>query len=327
MNILITGGAGFIGTNTACYFGGKKENSITIIDNLTRVGTDANLLYLKKNITSPLTFIQDDIKNIKSHVSEIKKTDVIIHLAGQTAVTTSLSDPQNDFSSNVVGGFSLLEAIRIHNPKVCVLYASTNKVYGDLKHHIRSSHPEGVTEDERLEFISPYGCSKGTIDQYMQDYYRSFGIKTVVFRQSCIYGPHQMGVEDQGWIAHFSKQVLQKKPITIFGDGNQIRDLLYIEDLIYAYDLAIQKIDTVGGHVFNIGGGKNNSYSLQQVLSILKDKTDISPELKYAKERLGDQSYFVSDNSKAKKMLNWQPTTSFTTGISSLITWQQQNLV
>ncbi len=327
MNILITGGAGFIGTNTALYFGTTKSNSISIIDNLSRFGTDKNLQYLKNNVISPLSFTNCHVQNTGGYISSIKKADVIIHLAGQTAVTTSLRDPQNDFTSNIVGGFALLEAIRKYNPKAFVIYSSSNKVYGDLKNHVKSKHSQGVDENEPLEFISPYGCSKGTIDQYMQDYYRSFAVKTVVFRQSCIYGPHQLGVEDQGWVAHFSKQVLQNKPITLFGDGHQVRDLLYVEDLVKAYECAVNKINIIPGQVFNIGGGKKNSFSLRQVLAILEKKIGFRPQLMMEKERLGDQSYFVSDNSKAKKMLGWQPTTPFTTGISSLISWQQKNIL
>jgi CDP-paratose 2-epimerase len=338
MNILITGGAGFIGTNTALYFGRERNNSITIVDNLSRTGTDNNLLFLKKNSKAPLTFIQSDVQNTKQYITHLKKADVIVHLAGQTAVTTSLTQPQKDFNSNIVGGFALLEAVRNYNSNAVVIYSSTNKVYGDLHTHTLikdekkkiykdSTCPRGVGEQEPLQFISPYGCSKGTIDQYVQDYYRSYGIKTVVFRQSCIYGPYQLGVEDQGWIAHFSKQFLKNLPITLYGDGYQVRDLLYIDDLIHAYEMAIQNINEVKGMVFNVGGGPKNSYSLIQVLNILRKKTGKNPPVTLTKERLGDQKYFVSNNALAKKILGWQPTTPFTNGISHLISWQQKNLL
>lgn len=338
MNILITGGAGFIGTNAALQFGKIKKNSITIVDNLSRVGTEHNLKDIQKHSSAKVTFIKCNVQDTHAYMPAIKKADVIIHLAGQTAVTTSLSDPQNDFTSNITGGFALLEAIRLNNPQAIVLYSSTNKVYGDLSSHkvvkdekrkiyINKTRSKGVDEREPLEFISPYGCSKGTIDQYMQDYYRSFGIRTVVFRQSCIYGPHQLGVEDQGWIAHFSKQFLKNLPITLFGNGYQVRDLLYVEDLIGAYTSAIQHIDKVKGMVFNVGGGTKNSFSLLQVLSLLHTKIGKSPKITLTKERLGDQKYFVSNNAKAKKFLNWQPTTAFTSGVSSLISWQQTNLL
>ncbi len=338
MNILITGGAGFIGTNAALFFGKKKNTNITLVDNLSRFGTDKNLSYLKKMCAAPLSLHTCNVTDTKTYLESLKKADVVIHLAGQTAVTTSLTDPQTDYTSNVAGGFALLEALRLHNPKAIVLYSSTNKVYGDLSRHhvvkdrvkkiyVNKTCPRGVDEREGLEFISPYGCSKGTIDQYMQDYTRSFGMRTVVFRQSCIYGPHQLGVEDQGWVAHFSKQILQNKPISLFGDGYQVRDLLFVEDLIRAYERAIQKIEIVGGMVFNVGGGVKNSFSLLQVLSILEKKSGHTASLTFQKERMGDQKYFVSNNAKAKKYLSWSPTTPFKVGVSSLISWQQNHLI
>lgn len=338
MHILITGGAGFIGTNAALQFGKDKKNKITIVDNLSRVGTEKNLAYVKSHVSCPLTFISSDVQDTHHYVNAIKKADVILHLAGQTAVTTSLVDPLKDFSSNVQGGFLLLEAIRKYNKNAIVLYSSTNKVYGDLTSHklvkdmkkkiyVNKSYPKGVNEKEPLEFISPYGCSKGTIDQYMQDYARSFGIRTVVFRQSCIYGPHQLGVEDQGWIAHFSKQFLKGQPITLFGDGYQVRDLLYVEDLVKAYESAIRDIDTVAGMVFNVGGGLKNSYSLLQVLTLLERKIGKKPKITLTKGRLGDQKYFVSDNSRARRILKWAPTTLFEDGVDSLISWQQKNIL
>lgn len=338
MNILITGGAGFIGTNAALYFGKNKKNNITVLDNLSRFGTENNLTLLKKSLAKRLTFIRADITDIKKYTTALKRADLIIHLAGQTAVTTSLKDPSHDFHVNVLGGVTLLEGVRTHNPHAILLYASTNKVYGDLSHHslkknntlkryINKTCPHGVDESEQLNFISPYGCSKGTIDQYMTDYARSFSLKTVVFRQSCIYGPYQLGVEDQGWVAHFSKQFLMKKPITLFGDGYQVRDLLYVEDLVRLYERAAQKIAVTAGHVFNAGGGEANSYSLLEVLAILKKKIGYAPPLTTVKERLGDQKYFVSDNTKAKRVLGWEPTTSFVTGVDQMILWQQKNLL
>lgn len=338
MDILITGGAGFIGTNAALYFGKDKKNKITILDNLSRFGTKNNLTMLKKALPSRLSFIQADIADGDKYAHALKSADLIIHLAGQTAVTTSLKDPSNDFHVNVLGGITLLEGVRKYNPQAVVLYASTNKVYGDLGHHTLKKQPSlkrytnltcphGVDETEQLNFISPYGCSKGTIDQYMMDYARSFGLKTVVFRQSCIYGPYQLGVEDQGWVAHFSKQFLLKKPITLFGDGYQVRDLLYVEDLIRLYEQAVQKIGLSAGHVFNAGGGKKNSFSLLQVLTLMKEKIGYMPPITKVEGRLGDQNYFVSDNTKAKKILGWKPTTPFVTGVDQMILWQKKNLL
>lgn len=338
MNILITGGAGFIGTNAALYFGKDKVNRITILDDLSRFGTQNNLGILKRSLTNRLTFIHADITDIKKYSAALKRADLIIHLAGQTAVTTSIKDPSHDFHVNVLGGITLLEGVRIHNPQAIVLYASTNKVYGDLAHHtlkkrialkryVNVTCPHGVDESEQLNFISPYGCSKGTVDQYMTDYARSFGLKTVVFRQSCIYGPYQLGVEDQGWVAHFSKQFLMKKPITLFGDGYQVRDLLYVEDLVHLYERAAQKIKLTAGHVFNAGGGEENSFSLLEVLALMKEKIGYTPPIGAVAERLGDQKYFVSNNAKAKKMLGWKPTTSFVTGVDQMILWQKKNLL
>lgn len=337
MNILITGGAGFIGTNTSLFFGGASDSHITIVDNLSRVGTDKNLSFLKKKLGKKLTFIQSDINDTNNYKHKLKRADVVIHLAGQTAVTTSILAPHADFTTNVVGGFTLLELVRTLNPKAIVLYASTNKVYGDLAHHavtllkskkqyINTTCPKGVDETERLHFISPYGCSKGAVDQYVLDYAHSFGIRAVVFRQSCIYGPHQLGVEDQGWVAHFSKQFILNRPITIFGDGYQVRDLLHVDDLIHLYDRAIQSIHTVTGQALNAGGGIINAYSLHQVLELLKTKVGSSPQITYMAERVGDQKYFVSNNTKAKKLLGWRPNISFTSGVESLITWQKENL-
>ena len=229
MNLLITGGVGFIGTNAAIFFSKNKKNRITIIDNFSREGVDKNALFLKKNY-SQIKIIKTNVIDTDHYLKEIKQTDVIIHLAGQTAVTTSIIDPIKDFQSNIFSTFKLLEAMRNNNPKAIFIYSSTNKVYGDLNnHHFKKNlkeknyldlcHPTGIDESENLDFISPYGCSKGAADLYCLDYGRVYGLNTVVFRQSCIYGPFQFGVEDQGWIAFFSKQFLFKKSLTIFGDG------------------------------------------------------------------------------------------------------------
>lgn len=336
MNILITGGAGFIGTNTALYFD-KKNWKITILDNFYRPGVDKNAAYLSKQIPT-LKIIHANINDTKKYIDELKNTDIIVHLAGQTAVTTSIENPQLDFESNLLGSFRLLETIRKHNPKAIVLYSSTNKVYGDLTNHIQKKndhkkmyedicHPEGITEDEQLDFISPYGCSKGAGDLYMQDYARNYGLQTVVFRQSCIYGPFQIGVEDQGWLAHFSKQMLHNKVLKIYGDGYQVRDLLYIDDLTRLYEKAIENIDTVKGQAINAGGGVNNSYSLLQVLDVLKKEIHYDKPLTFSESRLGDQKYFVSANKKAKKLLAWQPKVDLHDGVRKLIAWQKKNIL
>ena len=325
MNYLITGGVGFIGTNTAIYFSKNKKNKITIIDNFSRKQVDKNATFLKRNYPQ--------IKIIE----EIEMADVIIHLAGQTAVTKSIANPDSDFQTNIFSTFKLLETVRQNNPNTIFIYSSTNKVYGDLskhkfkknlkeKNYLDICHPDGIDENENLDFISPYGCSKGAADLYCLDYGRVFNMNTVVFRQSCIYGPFQFGVEDQGWIAFFSKQFLFKKSLTIYGDGYQIRDLLFVEDLIYAYELAINKIKKVRGQAFNIGGGIKNAYSLLQVIDILKKEFDYKIKIGFDKVRLGDQKYFVSKNEKIKRILRWKPKTDFNKGINVMINWQKNNL-
>jgi len=322
MKILITGGVGFIGTNTAIYFA-KKNHQITIVDNFSRLGVEKNALFLKKNFPK-IKIIKSDVTSIKNYQSFLNQVEVIIHLAGQTAVTTSIKNPKNDFENNLVDSFTLLEHLRKNNPNAIIIYSSTNKVYGNL-----SSMKKFTPIDEKapLDFISPYGCSKGAADCYFLDYHRIFGLKTVVFRQSCIYGPHQLGVEDQGWVAHFAKQFLFKKPITIFGDGKQIRDLLYIEDLVEAYEKAVKNIEKVKGQAINIGGGKKNAYSLIEVIKILEKEFGYQVPIYFDKMRVGDQRYFVSKNQKAKELLNWQPKTKFLNGLKELIKWQKENLL
>jgi len=336
MKLLITGGVGFIGTNTALYFAKNKQNQIAIVDDFSRPGVEVNASYLNKQIAN-MQIIKCDVSEVKKYISQLKNADAVIHLAGQTAVTKSIQDPLRDFETNMHAGFILLDTLRQINPKVTFIYASTNKVYGDLyRHKIKKNrakkqyedicHPKGIGEDEPVEFISPYGCSKGGFDMYALDFSRIYGMNTVVFRQSCIYGPFQMGVEDQGWVAHFSKQILKKNPITIFGDGFQVRDLLYVEDLVEAYDLAIKNIEKVRGSVFNIGGGRKNAYSVIQVIKLLQKNMNQAGPITYGDSRLGDQKYFVSSNKKIGKNLHWKVKTDFTHGLQHMIDWQKDNL-
>lgn len=336
MKLLITGGVGFIGTNTALHFAKNKKNIITIVDDFSRPGVEVNAAYLNKQIAN-IQIIKSDVKDVQKYISALKNADAVIHLAGQTAVTKSIENPLHDFETNIHASFVLLDTLRKINPKATFIYSSTNKVYGDLaRHKIRKNeekkqyedvcHPKGLGEEEPVEFISPYGCSKGAFDMYALDFARIYGMNTVVFRQSCIYGPFQMGVEDQGWVAHFSKQILKKNPITIFGDGLQVRDLLYVEDLIEAYDLAIKNIKKVRGSAFNIGGGIKNAYSVIQVIKLLqKNMNHVSP-VTYVESRLGDQKYFVSSNKKITKDLHWKVKTNFKQGLQHMIDWQKKNL-
>jgi len=324
MKILITGGVGFIGTNTAIYFS-KNSNKLVLVDNFSRKGVDINARFLKKTFPK-IKIIKSDVKKISNYKKEIDSSDVIIHLAGQTAVTTSILKPDYDFNNNIYNSFILLDYLRKTKSKATIIYSSTNKVYGDLT-HLDSREHSPISENEKLDFISPYGCSKGATDLYFLDYARIFNLNTVVFRQSCIYGPHQIGVEDQGWVAHFSKQFLLKKPITIYGSGNQVRDLLYVNDLIKAYEKAINNIKKIKGQAFNIGGGEKNAYSLLQVINILEKILNRKITISFKKMRIGDQDYFVSKNEKIKKLLGWSPETNFKKGLIKLINWQKENLI
>lgn len=335
MKILITGGVGFIGTNTALSFL-AKGHEVCLVDNFSRKGVDSNANAIKSQY-SQVQIIKSDVSQTKNFLAELRKAELIIHLAAQTAVTTSITSPQEDFDDNLVASFKLLEAIRQEASQATVIYASTNKVYGDLEAHrlqkdehlkryLNLDYPEGINESQPLEFISPYGCSKGSADQYFLDYARIFGLKTVVFRQSCIYGQYQMGVEDQGWLAHFSKQFLLNMPITIYGDGYQVRDLLFVEDLVEAYWLAHEQIDQISGQAFNVGGGSNNAFSLLNVIEMLNELISYQPRVHFDQTRSGDQHYFVSDNSLLKEKLGWQPTTDLKTGLATLIDWQKRYL-
>lgn len=336
MKLLITGGAGFIGTNTSLHFAKNKQNQITIVDDFSRPGVEVNASYLNKQIAN-IQIIKCDVKETQKYISVLKTTDAVIHLAGQTAVTKSIENPLHDFETNIRASFVLLDTLRKINPKATFIYSSTNKVYGDLaRHEIRKNkvkkqyedvcHPKGLDENEPVEFISPYGCSKGAFDMYALDFARIYGMNTVVFRQSCIYGPFQMGVEDQGWVAHFSKQILKKNPITIFGDGYQVRDLLYVGDLIDAYDLAIKNIKKVRGSAYNLGGGIKNAYSVIQVINLLQKNLKHIIPVTYEDARLGDQKYFVSSNKKIGKDLRWKVKTNFKQGLQHMIDWQKNNL-
>jgi CDP-paratose 2-epimerase len=329
--VLIIGGAGFIGCNAADHFL-KQGNTVIVFDNMSRTGSKKNAAWLQEMHTSNLSMIDGDIRQDQAKLLEaVKQADLILHLAAQVAVTTSVLNPREDFEINAWGTFNVLEAVREagHNPTL--IYSSTNKVYGGLEDVEVVETKEdykfkelihGVPETHCLDFHSPYGCSKGTADQYVRDYNRIYGIPTVVFRQSCIYGPHQFGVEDQGWVAWFLIALSQNKPITIYGNGKQVRDLLYIDDLIKAYELAADNIQTTQGQIYNIGGGPSNTLSVwvqfKPILETLFNKT-ITAE--FAETRPGDQPIFVADVRKAKKDFGWQPTVTVQDGIKLLHTW------
>lgn len=331
--LLITGGAGFIGTNFADYFT-KKGWEVTVLDNLSRKGSDENLRWLQSEHPG-IRFVKADIRTDMDILQEeVAKHDAIFHLAAQVAVTTSVENPREDFEINVVGTLNILEAIRTAGVFPTLVFASTNKVYGGMEdivivqegeRYIYRDLPEGIPENRLLDFHSPYGCSKGTADQYVRDYSRIYGIPTVVFRQSCIYGPRQYGIEDQGWIAWFTIAALLEKDITIYGDGMQVRDVLHVDDLARAYEAAVEKIEDVRGEVFNIGGGAQNSLAIKEVFPLLEQSLGRPVPFSHGPWRPGDQPVYVSDIKKAAERLDWKPSMNPQEGTKTLFEWCQQH--
>lgn len=334
MKITITGGAGFIGCNSADHFL-RQGHDVVVFDNLSRVGTPANLAWLRQRHPDSLTFIRGDIRDEQALSSAVTGADVVLHLASQVAVTTSVQDPRTDFTINALGTFNALEATRLHAPEAVFVYASTNKVYGGMEavsiveqeaRYAYADYARGIPETFPLDFHSPYGCSKGAGDQYTLDYARIYGLKSVVFRQSCIYGRRQFGVEDQGWVAHFVIAAVHNHPITIFGDGKQVRDLLHVTDLIRAYELAIEQIDQVAGEAFNVGGGPDNTLSIWRefgpLLASLKGER---VPVRYGSWRPGDQRVFIAGIDKAAERLGWTPAIAPKEGIADLYRWVEQN--
>ncbi len=332
---LITGGAGFIGSNYAsrCISRGEK---IVIFDNLSRAGSKRNLAWLEETYgKGTFDLIVGDVRDSAAIQTAARNANRILHLAAQVAVTTSVTDPRNDFEVNAQGTFNTLEAARLSGNKPGFLYSSTNKVYGGMDNvrvvEIETRYdyadlPEGASEEQLLDFHSPYGCSKGCGDQYVRDYARIYELPTVVFRQSCIYGKRQFGVEDQGWVAWFVIAALTGRPISIYGDGKQVRDILFVEDLCDAYDAAFQRLPQVGGEVFNIGGGRKNTISIwMEFKPILEKLLGKKIETTQNDWRPGDQPVFISDIRKANQLLNWTPMVGAEEGISRLFTWVTEN--
>jgi CDP-paratose 2-epimerase len=313
--ILITGGAGFLGVNAALHLIDDGWH-VTLLDNLSRRGTERNLKWLITRHPTRTTFIKEDVRNASALADHVKSQDAILHLAGQVAVTTSLVDPITDFDVNAAGTLNLLEAVRLHNPEAPFLFASTNKVYGKL-----DRNNVACKESQPIDFHSPYGCSKGAADQYVRDYARCFQMNTVVLRQSCIYGAHQYGTEDQGWVAHFVHSILNDRALTIYGDGTQVRDLLDARDLCALYAAVIENIGKTRGEIYNVGGGPANQKNLLEVIEQIGELTNKKPQHSFADWREGDQTYYVSDISKAKKDLGWTPTIHFERGLKDLINW------
>jgi len=336
MKIFITGGAGFIGSNCADHFL-RQGHSVTVYDNLSRSGGKHNLEWLRSRHGDELSFIQGDIRDYEHLAGSIGDSEAVLHMASQVAVTTSVEDPREDFEVNALGTFNLLEAVRHHCPEAAVLYASTNKVYGGLEkvkiteedsRYTYTDFIDGIPENIPLDFHSPYGCSKGTGDQYTIDYARIFGLRSVALRQSSIYGPRQFGIEDQGWVAHFIIAATLDRPLTIYGDGKQVRDLLYITDLIGAYEAAIERIDAIKGQAINLGGGPRNTLTIWSEFGpILSSLLGKEIQVKYAGWRPGDQRVFFANIKRAQDRLGWEPEISPEAGIELLFNWVRDNQV
>jgi CDP-paratose 2-epimerase len=335
LKVLVTGGCGFIGANVVLDRL-RRGDRVRVLDNYSRRGSENTRDELAlRGSKRHLEFLNGDVRDKSDVASAVEGVDVVFHLAAQVAVTTSVADPAADFETNAVGTFNVLEAVRASIRPPIVIYASTNKVYGalsgleptrrDTRYELAGA-PFGVDEAAPLDFHSPYGCSKGSADQYVIDYARIYGLRTVVFRQSCIYGPWQYGNEDQGWVAHFALQALDRQPITIFGDGLQVRDLLYVGDLVAAYELALQRIDTVSGRAYNIGGGPTGAVSLLEYLEFLEQKLGYSIAVTHDKWRPGDQRVYISDVRAVTRDLDWQARTPLAAGMDALLPWLTTNM-
>ena len=331
--ILITGGAGFVGCNAARFFGARNWN-VTVLDNLSRQGTDKNLAWLRDGTTFDFEHVDVRDRPAIDRVMAAGRFDAVIHLAAQVAVTTSVIDPSMDFAVNAIGTFNMLDAVRLHSPESVFIFASTNKVYGKIagatselrgNQYTYVNRPHGIGETEPLDFLSPYGCSKGAADQYTLDFARMYKIPATSFRQSCIYGPRQFGVEDQGWVAWFAIAAMLGRDITIFGDGKQVRDVLHVDDLLLAYEAAIRAPDKIAAEAFNVGGGPHRVLSLIDLVDRLARRLGRKIPVKWDDWRPGDQQVYVSDIRKLETVLGWTPEISVTAGIAQLIDWVAQN--
>lgn len=339
MKVLITGGCGFLGSNIA-YNLKDKNYEIHILDNLSRLGSEQNLEWLKSNLS--VQFHKADVRNAAEVESafEAIMPDVIFHLAGQVAMTTSIQNPRLDFEINALGTLNMLESIRKYKRDCLIVYSSTNKVYGDLeKYNFTETElrykveekPNGFDENETLDFHSPYGCSKGSADQYVLDFSRLFGIRGVVFRHSTIYGGRQFATYDQGWIGWFCQQALEikqnpaREPFTISGNGKQVRDVLHADDAVRLYISVIDNIETMKGKVFNIGGGMSNSLSLLELFQILESELDIKMNYTRLEPRESDQKVFIADITKVTSATGWKPEVDRVSGVKKMLQWLQSS--
>ena len=333
--ILVTGGCGFIGANWMDRLLSRGERAVAY-DNLSRRGAVKNAEWLRSKHGPKFELICADVRDAPALVEAARDADAIYHLGAQVAVTTSVADPRTDFEINALGTFNALEAARASGRNPFFLFASTNKVYGGMDdvpvveratRYEFADLPGGVSEAQPLDFHSPYGCSKGAADQYVRDYHRIYGLRTVVFRQSAIYGYRQFGEEDQGWLAWFIIAAVLGRPITIFGDGKQVRDMLFVQDLLDAYDAAAAKMDQVAGQVFNIGGGPNNTISVWTEFGpMLESLHGQKIPVKRGDWRPGDQKVCVYDISKARRELSWEQKVDVAAGVEKLYRWVKENV-
>lgn len=340
MKLLITGGCGFLGSNLAADAIARGDE-VVVFDNLYRNGSRDNLLWLQG--LGHFQFQHGDIRNQNDVTRIVSKfrPDSIFHLAGQVAMTTSISDPRMDFEVNVMGTHNLLEAVRLNSKDSIVVYSSTNKVYGDLEQFTYKEtesryqcveRPNGFDESTQLEFHSPYGCSKGAADQYMLDYARIFGLKTVVFRHSSMYGGRQFATYDQGWVGWFCQKAIEtsqgklKEAFTISGNGKQVRDVLHAEDMKRLYMAAVNNVDKAKGQAFNIGGAIDNSLSLLELFALLDELLNTNMTYTKLPVRESDQRVFVADIQKAKNLLSWTPQVSAQEGVTKMVDWLKNHL-
>src|SRR6266852_3262705 len=328
---LVTGGAGFVGSNLVSDLLAAGQN-VTVFDALLRPGAAQNIAWLQSHPqSSQLRVIKADVRDFDAVEAAVSDAEVIYHLAGQVAVTTSVTDPRTDFDINALGTLNVLEAARLAGHRPPIVITSTNKVYGELEQiavveercrYRFADRPDGISEDQPLDFHSPYGCSKGAADKYVRDYHRIYGLPTVVFRMSCIYGPRQFGNEDQGWVAHFIIAAQAGRPVTIYGNGKQVRDVLFVDDLVQAFRTATAKIDATAGQVFNIGGGSTNALSVwREFATYLAALKGEEIPVRFANWRPGDQPCYVSDIRKAERVMGWRPSVDKKTGIRRLWEW------
>jgi len=333
--ILVTGGCGFIGANLMDRLLARGEHAVAF-DNLARAGALKNEAWLREKYGARFELVRGDVRDASAIAEAAREAEIIFHLAGQVAVTTSVTNPREDFEINALGTFNTLEAARASGRNPIFIYSSTNKVYGGMENigvvEIATRYEfrdlrHGVSEAQPLDFHSPYGCSKGAADQYVRDYQRIYGLRSVVFRQSAIYGPRQFGIEDQGWLAWFVIAAVLGKPIRIFGDGKQVRDMLYVDDLLDAYDAAIARIDRVAGQVYNMGGGVVNTISVwTEFAPMLEKLLGKKIPVTYGDWRPGDQRVCVHDCSKAMRELDWHARVAVDVGVEKLVRWVQANV-